>query len=319
MGKRTTYGRAKTGTAGIILLLSTCISCTPGNKPLNETPTRGNIHIVSDDSYKPLIDTEVFTFTHLYQNAHITPIYKPEFDVISDFMDDSVQVIVTSMRLTDEQKVYLRTQLIETHSTTVAYDALALMVHRQNPDTMLTYESIRDIFLGKITDWKQLNPKSRLGNIKVVFDNTKSANIRYFKEKFDITTNLPGNFYALQSHEEVINYISRNPDGLGVISVNWISDTDDSLSRSFIDKVQVVAISQPYSTDGYYYRPSQGWIYDKTYPFTREVYMISRESIVGLGSGFISWVAGAQGQRIILKSGLVPATMPVRLIQVKNE
>jgi phosphate transport system substrate-binding protein len=65
--------------------------------------------------------------------------------------------------------------------------------------------------------------------------------------------------------------------------------------------------------------PVQGSIYDKTYPFVREVYMNSRESFTGLGSGFVSFVSGEKGQRIILKSGLVPATMPIRIIQVKNE
>ncbi len=71
-------------------------------------------------------------------------------------------------------------------------------------------------------------------------------------------------------------------------------------------------------TDGYYYRPAQGSIYDKSYPFVREVYMISRETITGLGSGFIQWATAEQGQRIVLKSGLVPATMPIRLVQIKN-
>jgi phosphate transport system substrate-binding protein len=47
--------------------------------------------------------------------------------------------------------------------------------------------------------------------------------------------------------------------------------------------------------------------------------MICREPYSGLGTGFVSFVAGDQGQRIILKSGLVPATMPVRLIQVKKD
>ena len=47
--------------------------------------------------------------------------------------------------------------------------------------------------------------------------------------------------------------------------------------------------------------------------------MHSRESFTGLGSGFVSFVAGEKGQRIILKSGLIPATMPIRIIQVNNE
>jgi phosphate transport system substrate-binding protein len=38
-----------------------------------------------------------------------------------------------------------------------------------------------------------------------------------------------------------------------------------------------------------------------------------------LGTGFSSFVASDKGQRIILKSGLLPAVMPVRFIEVSNE
>ncbi len=87
---------------------------------------------------------------------------------------------------------------------------------------------------------------------------------------------------------------------------------------SFIKKVNVVAVSQQFVNDGSYYRPQQGFIYDKSYPFVREIYLISRETFSGLGSGFINWACGEQGQRIVLKSGLVPATMPIRLVQIKH-
>jgi len=70
--------------------------------------------------------------------------------------------------------------------------------------------------------------------------------------------------------------------------------------------------------DGSYYRPYQGSIYDKSYPFVREIFFITRETFQGLGSGFLQWATAEQGQRIVLKSGLVPATMPIRLVQIRN-
>ena len=299
------------------LLVLILASCTGRQKPLNETPTRGDIVISVDESFQPLIDAEINAFTGLYRNATITPVYKPEYDVLIDFLRDCVQVAVTSTLLTDDQVAYLLDQQIIVKSVAVAHDALALIVNRRNPDSLLTYENVRDIFLGKITRWNQVNPSSRLGDIKVVFDNTKSGNVRYFKEKFEIDTILPANFYALNNNEEVINYISTAPDGLGIISVNWISDKDDSTSMSFITKIKVVAVSLPFLDDSFSY-PLQGSIYERSYPFTRDVYIMSRETFLGLGRGFMQWVAADQGQRIVLKSGLVPATMPVRLIEVKS-
>jgi phosphate transport system substrate-binding protein len=303
----------------IISVLLTLLSCSGGkNASLDETPTRGNIKISVDESFQPLIDTEVFTFTHLYTSAHVKPTYKPEYDVINDFMNDSVKVIVTSKKLSDYQIQYLRDTLVIARTTTYAYDALALVTNKVNKDTLIKYNVIKDIFLGKINKWKDIDPKSKLGSIRVIFDNTKSGNIRYFKELFEIKDSLSSNFFAVRSNAEVIDFVSRNPDAFGIVSVNWISDKDDSLSMSFSRKVNIVAVSQQFVNDGSYYRPYQGSIYDKSYPFVREIYFISRETFAGLGSGFINWACAEQGQRIVLKSGLVPATMPIRLVQIKH-
>jgi phosphate transport system substrate-binding protein len=300
----------------VVVMLASC--GTMGKPATNETPTRGKIRIVADESFQPLIETEVFTFTHLYKGAQIKPLFKPEYDVINDFMNDSVKVIVTSKKLSDSQIQYLRDTLIIARTSSFAYDALALISNRSNKDTLLKYNAVKDIFLGKIKKWSDINEKSKLGDIKVIFDNNKSGNIRYFKELFDIKDSLGRNFYAVNNNAEVINFVSKNPDALGIISVNWISDKNDSLTMSFINRVNVVAVSQQYVNDGSYYRPQPGFIYDKEYPFVREIYLISRETFSGLGSGFINWACAEQGQRIVLKSGLVPATMPIRLVQIKH-
>jgi phosphate transport system substrate-binding protein len=289
-----------------------------GKKATDETPTRGNIKIVADESFKPLIETEVYTFTHLYTGAKIKPVYKPEYDVINDFMNDSVKVIVTSKKLSDYQIQSLRDTQIIARTTTYAYDALALITNKANKDSLMKYNSIKDIFTGKTKTWKDINENSKLGDIHVIFDNNKSGNIRYFKELFNIKDSLSQNFFAVNTNAEVINYVANNPNALGIISVNWISDKDDSLTMSFIKKINVVAVSQQFVNDGSYYRPHQGFIYDKSYPFVREIYVISRETFSGLGSGFINWACGEQGQRVVLKSGLVPATMPIRLVQIKH-
>ena len=302
-----------------IALIAVLGSCNRGPKQPVENPTRGNIRIIADESFQPLVEAEISTFTQLYKNAYVKASFKPEVDVINDFMNDSVKVIVTSKTLTEDQIQYLRDTLVVARTIRFAYDALALITNKANQDTLMKYKSVRDIFLGGISNWNEIDPKSRLGEIKVVFDNTKSGNIRYFKELFDIKTALPFNFYALNSNAEVVDYVSRNPNALGIISANWISDKDDSQSRNFVKKINVLGISQPLTNVGSYYRPEQGWIYTKDYPFTREIYLISRETFKGLGSGFIQWATAQQGQTIVLKMGLVPANMPIRLVEMKTK
>jgi phosphate transport system substrate-binding protein len=307
--------------AGVVLsaffFLITCKNKGPYVMP--DSPTSGNIRILADESIQPIVKAEVSAFTSVYRNAHITPAFKPEKELISDFLNDSVDVIVSSWSPSEEMKKLLLNSQVVTKTVLVAYDALALVLNRENADTLLTYEDVKNIFIGKINNWKQINPKSELGEIKVIFDNDKSANIRYFKEKFLLPEQLPSNFFAVKSNPEVISYISESPGAIGILSVNWISDSDDSASVAYSKRVRIAAVSTEFIDKNTFYKPAQGSIYDKSYPFVRETNIVSREASYGLGSGFIAWVSGEQGQRIILKSGLVPATMPVRLVRVSKK
>jgi phosphate transport system substrate-binding protein len=308
--------------AGALLMIFALILVSCGNQgttTIKETPTSGNIKIESDESFQLIVQAEVDTFTSLYKYAQITPVYKTEKELIADFLNDSIKVIVSSWTPSEKQKKLLLDIQTVVRTNVIAYDALALVLNKSNTDSLLTYGNVKDIFTGKITDWKQINPKSKLGKIDIVFDNVRSGNIRYFRSKFELPEQLSSNFYAVHNNPEVIDYVSKSPGAMGIVSVNWISDTDDSLSRSFINKIKVAAVSLPYLDQDLFYMPVQGSIYDKTYPFVREVNMVSRETFSGLGSGFVSFVCSEKGQRIILKAGLVPATMPVRIIQVKNE
>jgi phosphate transport system substrate-binding protein len=292
-----------------------------GNKTnkINETPTSGDIKISVDEAYQLLFDTEIYTFEALYKYSKITAIYKAEGDAIDAFMNDSVRLVVSNRKLTDAEEKLLVSKQIIPKTTKVAIDALAFIINKENPDSLLQFEQIRDIFTGKIDKWSQINPKSSLSDLMVVFDNTKSCNTRFIKEKFKLENDFPANCFAVKTNSDVIDYVEKNKDAIGIISVNWISDKDDSISHEFLNRIKVVSVSREGGDETTFNKPYPGNIAEGSYPLTREVYMINRETFTGLGTGFVSFVAGDQGQRIILKSGLLPATMPIRLVQIKSE
>ncbi|MBI5540350.1 MAG: substrate-binding domain-containing protein [Bacteroidia bacterium] len=303
----------------LVILLFSCNQ--QPSQTYDETPTRGNIKIACDESFKLLFDTEIYTFESLYKFAKINPTYLPENDLFNLFFNDSVRLIVTTRKLTKSEEDGLVGNNIVPKTTVIAYDALAFIINNDNTDTTIIYSNIKKIFTGEIKTWKDLNPKSELGDIAMVFDNEKSGNVRYINEKFELKQGFPSTCFAVNSNEEVINYVEKNKNAIGLLSVNYISDRHDSLTINFLNRIKVLAISAETDdgTTGYYFRPYQAYIANVSYPFRRDVYIISRETFTGLGSGFKQFVAGEVGQRIILKSGLVPSNMPIRLIQLSNE
>lgn len=312
--------KCKTGLQCIVVIFLVYSCNTNPTKSIDETPTMGNIKIAADDSYHLLTEAELYTFHAFYKAAKITPIYASEDSILKLFMKDSVRLMITSRKLTDNEIAYLHEQLIYPVTTKIANDALAFIINRSNPDSLIRYNTIKDIFIGKASKWKQINPKSKLTDIKVVFDNPGSNNVQLIMKKFDISGSLPKYCYSVTKNSEVIDYVESHPNAMGILSVNWISDPQDSISHTFLKKIRVVLVTSEYDSEGSdFYSPHPGYIANNSYPFVRDVYTISRETFPGLGSGFIAFVTHDQGQRIVLRSGMVPATAPVRLIQIEKK
>lgn len=296
-----------------MVVLFSCNS--PTVKNYDDTPTRGEIKIAVDESYQLLFDTEIYTFQSFYKYAKIHAIYEPESEAVKHLLDDSVRFAVMSRELNENEKKYFEEKKLKPRITKIAVDAVALIINNNNPDTNFTLDQIRSLFSGKDTLWNRINSPGKKDPVRIVFDNSGSGNARFIKENLLNNDAFPENCFAVKSNPEVIDYVNKNPNAIGVIGVNWISDRDDSVSVNFLEKVKVVGISNGKGSN--FYRPYQAYMQLGDYPFCRNVYIVSREARAGLGTGFAAFVAGDKGQRIILKSGLVPAIAPVRIIEVK--
>jgi len=310
--------KIKTRPILMALGLTSLIAC--GKSEVTDTPTSGDITISVDESFQPIIASQVNTFEGIYKYAQIEPQYKSEGAVITDLLNDSLQIAVISRELTTQEQSVFDQRKIIPRVTKIAIDAVALIVNNDNPDSLLTMDQVKGIFNGEVKNWKDINSETNLENITIVFDNNNSSTSRYVRDSLIASHKLPQNTFASNSHQALIDYVSQNKNALGVIGVNWISDLDDSTAVGFLQKIKVIGISKeanPITTESYY-QPYQAYIAQGAYPLRRFLYIISTEGRAGLGTGFVSFVAGDKGQRIILKSGLVPATMPVRVIGLGN-
>jgi phosphate transport system substrate-binding protein len=294
----------------LLLFVTGCKDRDKAGKIL-DTPTSGFMKIAIDESLRPLIDAEVSTFEGLYQRADIESYYYPETEAIDALMKDSVRLAVVTRRFTQEEKDYFKKLTITPTELDIAVSAVALIVHRDNSDTLLNMEQIRSLLQGKITLWSELGSKNKAG-IEIVFDNPNSGLIRHLRDSVAHVDTLPENTYAVQSNAAVINHVSENRNALGLIGLEWISDKDDSTSNTFLKKIRVVSVAG----DSTHFKPYQAYLALKYYPLSRRITILSREARSGLGSGFMAFVASEQGQRIILKAGLLPVTMPLRIVEI---
>lgn len=299
----------------VLFIFWSCQGKDKNGEPLS-TPTSGEINIVADKTLKPIIDAEIDVFEAIYKNTEINVNYLSEVDAINKFLQDSAVLAVLTRTLTAEELEPIASQHIVPSKIKIAKGAIALITNNKNPDSLLTMNQIRSIFNGEIERWNQINPNYSSSQIQLIFSNQNASTVRFVKDSI-ATGKLPANTFAVSANNKVIDYVAQNENALGIIGVTWISDQDDPKTLGFLKQIQVMAISNTGNTNDYY-KPYQAYIAKGLYPINRNIYIVSREARSGLGSGFMTFVAGAKGQRVILKAGLVPANMPVRIVAFEN-
>jgi phosphate transport system substrate-binding protein len=307
-----------TGLSIVLALLSAC-----QGKPADgqtDTYTSGVIAIAADESFRPIVQEEADVFEGLFPLAGIVPRYVTEVEAVNLLLKDSLRLAITSRRLTSGEMNSFNSRKFFPQEIKIATDGLALITHRGNPDSLITVKDIRRILTGDARQWTDIYPASRLKDIRLVFDNKNSSTVRFAVDSICKGAALSNRVKALRTNKEVIDYVSRTPDAIGIIGVNWLSDRNDSTGLSFSKEVQVMSVSAAdKATPENSYKPYQAYLYYGNYPLTRSIYALLNDPRGALPWGFASFLASDRGQRIILKSGLVPATQPVRVVNVKDE
>lgn len=299
----------------IILFLAACNKKEA--KPGQSTAFAGEIKVSADETLYPLLDAEKTIFENIYPQAHVSIKYTSETDAIKDLMEQKIPIAVVGRKLTPEEETYFRKKSLVPRYTRIATDAVVAIIHPSNPDSAIVFSQLLKIVKGDYKNWKSLNPASPLGAIDVVFDNQNSGTVGYILNLTQQSA-LPQNAYATKSNKETIHYVAEHPNAIGIVGWGWLSDSDDPLARKFKEQIKIVALT-PRTTEGIeatsFYKPYQLNLSNEHYPLGRDVFVINCEGYVGLGTSFTTFMAAEQGQRIVMKAGLLPSYPPTRWVE----
>lgn len=287
----------------LLVLISVSFLVTMCNKKEDrskETILKGSTSILVDETLKPIMEDQIAVFQNDYK-ATITLIPKSEAEAINAFLKDTSRIIVLSRKLSTEE-----TKAIENSNRTVkvtmfATDAIAFVSNKNSKDTVVALQDVIQFMQGKTPT-----------NIKgLVFDNPNSSTVRYMNELAGIKEIPEKGVYSFKTNEEVIDFVSKNQGMIGVVGLNWLSQPSESI-REVLNNIHILSVKS--LTGDQYYFPSQNNLAEGTYPLARDLYIVNAQGAAALGLGFSSFIAGDRGQRIVLKSGLLPVRMPGRRI-----
>jgi phosphate transport system substrate-binding protein len=271
-----------------------------------ETILKGKMDITVDETVKPIVDDQIAVFEGTYYGANISVTPKSEAELINDLLNQKAKVAVTTRDLTIEEKARFDKSKINPRITKFATDAIALISNKSNNDTLIALKSVIDFMQGKA------DPRIK----GLVFDNPNSSTVRYMKELAKVK-NIPANgVFSFKTNDEVIKFVSENDGMIGIVGVNWLSQPSPNMIQS-IKKINILSVKG--LKDDKYYDPSQSDLILGKYPLARDLFIINCQGYSGLGMGFASFIAGDIGQRIVLKSGLMPVRTPSRKLKIRSQ
>lgn len=300
----------------IIVIFASC-----GSKKNNDAWLHENeVNVAIDASFANIIDEEIEAFSAKHIEAEVHPIYTSEDSVLWMLKKDSVRCAIATRMLTSDEVEYIKAQhRLTVRQMILAYDAFALIVNKENTDTVITTDEIRQIALGEITKWEQLHLGHESGPLELVFDQSGSSTVRFIQDSICNGKELAGNVYVAGDSKAVIDAVRANRQRIGVVSTDWLREKGSGAMSSFHDlDVNVMLVSRGKNAldMSKCCRPYQYYIATGEYPLVRSVYAIHTDARPNsMLKNFFFFLRGDGGQRIICNDSQL---LPHLGVQVRN-
>lgn len=188
-----------------------------------------------------------------------------------------------------------RKQLQEKYGTTgveikVARDGLSLFLNKSNPVDSLTVAQIRDIYMGRISTWKQVGGADK--GIILYGRENNSGTYEYFKEHVLEKQDFAANLQSLPGTAGVVNAVSKDANGIGFGGAAYGEGIKFALVKA-----------DPASPA---FAPTQENVVSGKYPISRYLYIYARARPEGRTREFIDWILADGGQAIVASAGYFP-------------
>lgn len=320
-------------------MLAAVFGLSSCDKKSSTTSTSGTMTMVCDESFRNVLEQEIDVYEYVYPQSHILCRYLPQSEVLDSLLEFKTATAVISRELTEAEMKHLKKEKPSARQMQIAVDAVALIVNRNNPINLLTTNEVASVLAGRDSLWNELWPADGLGKINVYFDHGGSSTVQYMQDQVLDGSKFGARVYAKGSVHEVFRAVENDKNGLGIVGVSWLTTdmaradlpdsdrkamtadlaaqakSDDQIEApQFNTAIKVLNIRRDDEMDAY--KPYQQYIYDGRYPFTRKIYMCTTAVGGSLGGGFYSYVTGWDGQKIISLTGIMPARIKARIVEL---
>jgi phosphate transport system substrate-binding protein len=170
----------------------------------------------------------------------------------------------------------------------VAWDALAIITHKDNPVDNYSREQIKALYTGKITNWKELGGPNAAIHLYVREGNISGVGYAIRQYLFQDGSIEFKTKYVTKSSGPLEKAIENDPYAIGITGVSSARKRDVKIA-SFDGKV-----------------PSYENVRNGNYGLYRPLYLVTGPSPTKKVQDFINFATSSEGEQIIRENGTVP-------------
>jgi len=267
--------------AAVLLVLY--IGCSSQSASINTKPN--NLRIKGSDSMLLLVQRLADRYMMLHIGTSISVDGGGSVVGIEALINGTTEICATSRPFSNEEVQ----QLAQRHnsigiSILAAKDALSIVVHPSNPVSNLSTNEIKDIFFGKITNWKTVG-----GNdlpITLYSREPNSGTYLYFEEHVLLGEPYSDNCLVMPGTHAIISALIQDSSGIGYSTFAYAN----TVKRLSVNNVA----------------PTPENVRNGTYPISRYLYFYTINQPEGEIKKFVDWVVGQEGQRVVKANGYIP-------------
>ena len=216
---------------------------------------------------------------------------------IAALINGTVDIANASRKMKDKEIAAAQENGIEPIEFTVAIDALAVIVHPDNPVDALTIDQLSDIYTGRISNWKEVGGHD--APIILLSRETNSGTHVYFLEEVvrkgdkENTDIFAPHTLLMPSSVGITSELRRNPNAIGYDGLGYVTEHE-----------KVLALAKDANSP--YIEPSVESGADGSYPIARGLYMYTAGEPTDSIAVYLDWIKGVEGQTIVAELGFVP-------------
>ena len=273
----------------LAFIISSCGNNSSENSSIEKTE-RNSIVLKGSDTVLPLAQKEAEEFMKKDSTASISVTGGGSGVGFTALIDGTTDIAMASREIKLDEKTKLEINSVKVEEVLIAKDALAVIVNPTNKISKLTKEQLKDIFTGKITNWKQVGGDNE--KIVVYARETSSGTYEFFKEHVMDKINYDKSVLNLPATGAIVQSVSQTKGAIGYIGLAYLNSDVKDVAVSYDDGKTYVNASTENAING-------------TYPITRPLFFYFDESLDKKVRSFVDYILSKEGQSIVSEVGYV--------------